>query len=181
MKAYSLRYRNSVVQKLNSPGGPTAKELSARLGIPRGTLYRWRIEARVSGVPQDHGDDDNAALPLPREARRPEDWPAEDKLRVVREAAQLEGADLGAFLRREGLHEADLKRWREKIEEAALSALSGTQQRSQDRKRIRQLERDIERKDKALAEGAALLLLSKKARALWGDDEGNGTTGSGGE
>jgi hypothetical protein len=56
--------------------------------------------------------------------------------------------------------------------------LSGTRQRSQDQKRIRQLEGEIKRKDKALAEGAALLLLSKKARALWGDDEDNGTTGS---
>lgn len=177
MKAYSLQFRNGVVQKLNRPGGPTAKEISARLGIPRGTLYRWRIEARVSGVPQDDSDD-NTELPLPREARRPQDWPAEDKLRAVREAAQLEGNELGAFLRREGLHEADLKRWGEAIEHAALSALSGTRQRSQDQKRIRQLEGEIKRKDKALAEGAALLLLSKKARALWGDDEDNGTTGS---
>lgn len=176
MKSYSLQFRKAVIQKLNSPGGPTAKELAARLGVPRGTLYRWRIEARITGVPQDD-DGDNAELPLPREARRPEDWPAEDKLRVVREAAQLEGSELGAFLRKQGLHEADLKQWSERVEQAALRALSGTRQRSLDQKRIRKLESELKRKDKALAEGAALLILSKKVQALWGDED-DGTMGS---
>lgn len=180
MKAYSLKFRRSVVQKLTSPGGPTAKEVSAQLGVPRGTLYRWRIEARVTGVAHDE-DDHNAALPLPREARRPEDWPAADKLRAVREADKLEGSELGAFLRKEGLHEANLQEWRERVESGALSALSGTRQRSGDQKRIRQLEAEVKRKDKAMAEALALAVLSKKARALWGDDEDNGTTGSNGE
>lgn len=39
-------------------------------------------------------------------------------------------------------------------------------------KRIRELERELHRKDQALAEAAALLILRKKLNALWGDDAG---------
>lgn len=39
------------------------------------------------------------------------------------------------------------------------------------KKRIKQLERELQRKNAALAETAALLVLRKKAEALWGKDE----------
>lgn len=44
-------------------------------------------------------------------------------------------------------------------------------QSKEDKKRIRQLEKDLQRKEKALAEAAALLILRKKAQAIWGDKE----------
>ena len=46
--------------------------------------------------------------------------------------------------------------------------------KSPEAKRIRELERELYRKEKALAETAALLVLKKKAQAIWGD-EGNYT------
>jgi hypothetical protein len=96
---------------------------------------------------------------------------------VLHEATGLAGSELGALLRREGLHEADLAEWREQADRAALAALSGTRQRSADQRRIRKLESELKRKEKALAEAAALLVLSKKLNALWGDEDGD-TTGS---
>ncbi len=118
-------------------------------------------------------DDDIPGAPV--RARRPEDVPPEDKLRIVREAAALSGSDLGAYLRREGVHEADVVRWRKEVDDAALAALSGRRQRTAEQKRIRSLESELRRKEKALAEAAALLVLAKKARALWGDNEDSDT------
>jgi transposase len=107
--------------------------------------------------------------PLPERARRrTQDWTVEEKLRVVLKSMELPDSDLGAFLRREGLHEAELREWRE----AALEALEKPQESGKRRrkvaKRIRQLESELRRKEKALAEAAALIVLQKKVRTLWG-------------
>ena len=114
--------------------------------------------------------------PARKVGRSMRDRSPEEKLRLVRETASLDEAALGAFLRREGVHEADLQRWREQTSEGALGALAGKRQRSLEQKRIRKLEAELKRKDKALAEAAALLVLSKKARALWGAPEDDDTT-----
>ena len=90
----------------------------------------------------------------------------EDKLRIVIEAARLVGDELGALLRREGIHEATLEEWRTTALEALTPGLKQPH-RTGPAKRINELERQLHRKDKALAEAAALLLLQKKVQALW--------------
>lgn len=107
-------------------------------------------------------------------ARRPQDFTAHEKLAMVLEAASLAEHELGEFLRRNGLHEAHLEEWRA----AALEGLGNAQRHkktSPEAKRIRELEKELDRKDKALAETAALLVLKKKALAIWGgeDDDTN--------
>ena len=108
---------------------------------------------------------------------RSDDLPAAEKLRLVKEAAELSEEELGAFLRRNGLHESQLEEWRRKVEEAALGALvkskKSRRQQSPEAKRIRELERELNRKDKALAEVTALLALKKKLEALLGDGDDN--------
>ena len=176
-KTYSASFRMEMIQKLTSPRGPSALELGAKVGVAPSTLSRWLREATtVRRV--DVKDDDDQKQPRPvRGARRPQDWPAQEKLRVLRAATGLSGSELGALLRREGVHEADLGEWRDQADKGALAALSGTRQRSADQKRVRKLESELRRKEKALAEAAALLVLSKKLNALWGDEDGD-TTGS---
>jgi transposase len=175
-KAYSAQFRNEMIQKLTSPRGPSVEELSDKVGTHKSTLSRWLREATtMRHVTQDDDDERPASA---RADRRPQDWTPEERLRVVQAATGLEGSALGAFLRQEGLHEEDLAHWRLQVERGALSALSGTKQRSTEQKRIRKLESELRRKEKALAEAAALLVLSKKARALWGEDEDVDTTGS---
>ena len=112
----------------------------------------------------------------PARSARPgsSDWNAESKFRVVIEAAALDESELGAFLRREGLHDDDLARLREEVREAALSGLGGRKKArggaTEEQKRIKTLERDLKRSQAALAETAALLVLRKKAVALWGEE-----------
>ena len=88
------------------------------------------------------------------------------------EAAGLADAELGAFLRREGLHEEELVRMREEVRAAAIAGLGAKKTRAQtdEQRRIKELERDLTRKEAALAETAALLVLRKKAVALWGEE-----------
>lgn len=106
----------------------------------------------------------------PARVRRPGEWKPEEKLRVLGQAEGLVGDALGELLRREGLHEADLAEWRR----AALGALGPSSKpasSSAEARRMRELERELRRKDRALAETAALLVLKKKVQEYWGDED----------
>lgn len=105
--------------------------------------------------------------------KRPKDWTPEEKLQAVLEALQLPEEDLGAYLRKKGLHESNLKQWHQEMLGALQNKVSGKKSsgKSAEAKRIRQLERELLRKDKALAETAALLVLKKKAQAIWGGED----------
>lgn len=125
------------------------------------------------------------ANPVPPEpAHRPSphkatgEWSTADKLRILAQAASLKGPTLAAFLREQGLHKATLVQWRAAAEqalgkEAARPAPRGQRTRTQaeDRKRIRELEREIAQKDRALAKVATFELLRKNHRGLWGEGE----------
>ncbi len=90
-------------------------------------------------------------------------------MRIINEAAVLSDEELGAFMRREGLHEVDLKQLRE-------MALVGLERKgikrgpTPEQKRIKKLEQELRRKDRALAEAAALLVLQKKFQALLAEE-----------
>ena len=114
-----------------------------------------------------------------RAGTKPKKWTDLEKLRVILEASSLSGEELGAFLRREGVHLVQLEEWKEAAREAFNGAARGRRKTSQESKKIKSLERELRRKDKALAEVSALLILKKKADALWGDadDDTNGRTG----
>lgn len=105
--------------------------------------------------------------------KRPNDWSAEDKLKIVTEAASLDEEQLGAFLREKGLHLTHLEQWRMQVLEALQnrSPKKITKSKKDDTRRIRALEKELNRKDKALAEAAALLVLKKKVHDIWGDEE----------
>lgn len=164
---YSTGLKRTMIQKLVGPGRVSATALAKESGISQSTLSRWLNTAgSVGGMSKDR-----------ESKRRPRDWSAEEKLAVVTEAAKLSEEELGEFLRRKGLHEAQLTEWRDLAREAALGALgSRRNNRGADKaeaRRIRELERELLRKEKALAETAALLVLQKKVQAIWGggDDD----------
>ena len=108
---------------------------------------------------------------------------ADDKLRLVMESAALTGEALGEFLRREGVHEAQLVEWRQRATSAATDALKDAKRKRADTtpeaRRIRELESELRRKDKALAEAAALLVLKKKWTAYLEERDGDMDSRSG--
>jgi transposase-like protein len=169
---YSETFKAQMVQKLTGPGGPSATELSREVGVHQSTLSRWVRQARYvpeawRGTPTI-ADEPRRTMP----ARRPQDWTAEEKYAVMMEAASLADEKLGAWLREKGLHQANLKQWRqEMIAGLAEAKARSSSKPSAETRRIRELERELTRKEKALAEAAALLILKKKAQALWGDED----------
>jgi transposase len=163
---YSERFRSEMVSKMLGPQAVSANALSKRVGVRQPTLSRWLREAKLSSVSK------RSKVKESLRHRRVAGWTAEEKLRVVSAAAGLGENEVGELLRREGLHEAELGRFREE----ALTGLSPKPRAnavSPEKKRIAELERELRRKEKALAEAAALLVLRKKVDALWpaeGDD-----------
>jgi transposase-like protein len=157
-----------MVQKML--GGRSANSVAQEAGVNQPTLSKWLRDARrLEGVPRRVRE---PTEPLPR--RRPEDWSAEEKLEAVMRLERLSEAERGEFLRREGLHEEQLRQWKQSVETGALESLRGSRKvgvKSADAKRIKELERELRRKEKALAEAAAILVLRKKAEALWGDED----------
>jgi transposase-like protein len=166
---HSEAFKQKLVQRMLMPNGPSANRLSQEVGVGQPTLSRWLREATtLEAVTKRRNRPTLNHRPTPQ--TRPDDRSPDEKLRLVLEASALSGADLGEFLRRHGLHDADLACWRE----AALSGLGAgqpSQHRSAEAKRVRELEKELRRKDKALAETAALLVLQKKVRAIWGDGD----------
>ena len=148
----------------------TARGLAGDTGVHQSTLSRWLREAGIGTIP-DMSDDTN---PSGKKSRRPQDWSLQEKLQVLQEASALSDQELGGYLRRKGLHEAQMEQWRasvaEVLENPRPKAKMSKEQRM-DKKRIQKLERELRRKDKALAETAALLVLKKKAQAIWGDED----------
>ena len=168
MQPYSEKFKRKLVQRMSGPGAISASALSKEIGVAQGTLSRWLLAAgTISRMSTPPKKDLISVLPT---ARRAEDRSAADKLRLVMEAAQLGDAELGVFLRREGLHAADLDAWRESML-AGLEPAKGKLTKAHDARRVKHLEKELLRKDKALAEAAALLVLQKKVQALWGDED----------
>ncbi len=166
MRPYTESFKRKMVQRLLAPGAAPAAHIASETGVHQTTLSRWLREARtLAAVTPPPG---SPSTPPSPSVRRPEDWTAEEKLLAVERAGAISGTQLGEFLRREGLHEAQLAEWRR----TALEGLRGPAKAARgsgEGKRVRELERQLRRKDKALAEAAALLVLQKKAQALWGD------------
>ena len=159
---YPKAFKDEMVRKMLRPNSRSIRELSRESGVHQTTLSKWKREAGI--LP---------SMPTKKKKiqHKPDEKSPAEKLELVLEASRYSDEELGAFLRHHGLHEADLKRWR--VE--ALSGLSGRQQKTKRQtsevKRIRELEKELRRKDKALAETAALLVLQKKVQAIWGGED----------
>lgn len=162
---YSEKFKAALVRRMAGPRPVSASALEAEVGVPQPTLSRWLREAgSVGGMAEDDSKGSTK-----KRARK--SWTATEKMRVLVAAGGVDDARLGEILRREGLHSDDLRRWRD---EALQGLAPGRADKSTavDRTRIRELERELHRKEKALAEAAALLVLRKKLEALhWFEDD----------
>ena len=156
-KAFSVAFKQKMVQRLTGKSAVSALQLSRETGVRQQNLSRWLQEARSLPIMADK----------PKLVRM---WSVEQKVRVLADACPLDGEELTTYLEREGVQRAEYEQWRLAIDEGGAASTSTT-------KRIRQLERELARKEKALAEAAALLILKKKVDTLFGEDEDGDTTG----
>jgi transposase len=141
-----------MVARLTGTDAVSARQLAAEMGLRQQTLSRWLQEA--------------SSLPLMAAKRSRRDWSIEEKIRILAAARPLTGAELTALLQREGVRHAEYEQWRLALSDEGRASVATT-------KRIRALERELARKEKALAEAAALLVLKKKLQTSEEDEAGD--------
>ena len=160
---YPAERKEAVLKKMLPPNNRGISELALEEGISELTLYAWRKEARQQG------------RLMPDGALTPEGWTSKDKFAAVLETASLNETELAEYCRKKGLFVEQIGTWREACEEAnnwqQAQEKKLKQQMREQRKQAQELERELARKEKALAEAAALLLLQKKVQTLWGENE----------
>jgi transposase len=167
-KKYTAEQRQAVLARLAPPFNEPVKEVAKAEGLSLTTIYNWINAAKKQ------------ARPIPEEEAPPSseaaaDWTARDKFTAVVETAAMNEAERSAYCRSRGVYPEELALWRKACEQATDWADDQVRQRADANKeatrRIRELERELFRKEKALAEAAALLVLRKKAAAIWGDED----------
>jgi transposase-like protein len=161
---------------MTGPDAISATALSKQVDVSQTTLSKWLKNAGIEptfGFPNNASNDKDQTSQI-MTPKRPEDWTSEEKLAAVLQAAALSDEQLGAFLRSNGLHETHLQQWRLQMLnglEKKPTAVKNSKRSHADTKKIKALEKELKRKDKALAETAALLVLKKKAQQIWGDGD----------
>jgi transposase-like protein len=162
-----------MVRRMIGPNPTSQAELARETGIPQATLSRWCREAgNLMPVPRKKRTE--ATPPSVDEAtkpKRPQDWTPLERAELVLKASRLAPQELGEFLRAQGVHRETLREWQTALEETLSAQAPRSARALSDAKRIRELERDLARKDRALAETAALLILKKKMALFWGDED----------
>ncbi len=155
---YSEAFIEQAVVKLLSRGERSVQAVATDLNINYHTAKYWIKRALL-----------NKAAPAPTKERRPQDWSANEQLVALHESHGLTGEALHAWCREHGLFAHHLANWRTAFCEAT-KASCGTRELRTLKDENEQLKRDLVRKEKALSEAAALLILQKKFRALWEDE-----------
>jgi transposase-like protein len=156
MKQYAEEFKESVIARMLPPNNANIPELAMETGIPKDTLYSWRIKHRKSKVNRIAGTDQAG------------NFSSEEIYAIVVETASMNENELSAYCRRKGLYCEQIDVWRKHCQQA-----NAAQNTRADRgligkqvQRIKSLELELRRKDKALAETAALLVLKKKVREI---------------
>ena len=139
-----------MVARMTGKHAVSATQLASEMGLRQQTLSRWLLET--------------SSLPVmsPKGSRRT--WTLEDKIRILAAGAPLTGHALDALLTREGVRPVEYEQWRLALQDDGRASGATTKQ-------LRALERELARKEKALAEAAALLVLKKKVQSLAGDGD----------
>lgn len=163
MARYNDELKRKIITRMMPPNNEAVSKIAKDTGIGEGTLYKWQKEARANGFVMPGGE------------KETEKWNTREKFSIVVETATLSEIELAEYCRAKGLFVEQVEAWRN----ACMQANGGVaEQASRLQKELRQkeremkkLDRELKRKEAALAETAALLVLRKKARAIWGDPE----------
>ena len=155
MARYGQTFKDRAVARLLPPSSTSLEVVARQVGVGAGTLQRWRDDAQS----------------MPARGRA---WTATARLDAVITTAAMDQSAKGAWCREHGVYPAELGKWHGSATAALAEpeeARASPQSTRHDKKRIKELERDLLRKDRALAETAALLVLSKKVAVIFNKAE----------
>lgn len=164
---YSNTFKIEAVKKvLLRSGGTSKNEIASSLGIANSTLHGWvkAVENKdLSESPSGGGFDE----------KKPCQWTSREKLEIIISTTNLSHEQLSEYCRKKGIFPHHLKAWKQDFIDG-----STTQNLSKQKKETKALKeenkrltKELRRKDRALAETAALLVLKKKVEDYWGLDE----------
>ena len=157
---YTEAFRQQALQKVYTREGRTVKAVAKELNVNPWTLKNWMKESKKTP----------SSNPTEVKAKRPNDWTRAERLQLLMQSHGLDEEALNAFCREQGIFRHHLQQWRTDFE-ATTSSGSPAKLREL-KEENKQLARELKRKDKALAEAAALLVLQKKYQALWEEKDG---------
>lgn len=157
MTRYSNELKEQIMKKMMPPSSRSVADIARETGISTPTLYAWKQQFQKQGYI------------VPSKSSRPHGWDAKAKLAAVIKTAALNETERSAWGREHGVYPEQLEAWKRAFE--AQDNPASQAELASERKRRRRLEKELRRKERALAEAAALLTLSKKAEAIWGTRE----------
>lgn len=161
---YPESIKATVLTKLMAIDRPSMVELMKEFNIPSSTIYAWKKDMLTKQV-----------INSPNIAQRPNEKSPELKLQAVIDTLVHTEEEQAAYCRTHGIHTHHLTAWKQQILMALDASLINSKATKAEQLKMRnenkQLKKDLHRKDKALAEVSALLILKKKADLLWGVDE----------
>ena len=160
---YSKEFKDSILRRMLPPNNESITKISREEGLSEQTLRNWRNAARKSGYA------------VPGTDALSDDWSTQDKFLIVVETSSMSETELAEYARKKGLYVEQIKAWKDACINAnggvAKEAARLNKELKNSIRETKKLEKELARKEKALAEAAALLVLRKKADAIWGDPE----------
>jgi len=160
---HSSQFKEAVLNKLNQ-SGLSVRKFAEQESINLSTLYSWQKQFNTAGLSVS-------------KVSSSDKWSNEEKFSVVLETSTLSEVELSEYCRVKGLYPEQIKGWKQACIAGNTTKPSKrvkqTPEQKADKKRIKDLERELRRKEKALAETAALLVLGKKYDAYWKEKEDN--------
>ena len=159
---YSQELKDSLLRRMLPPNNESITKISKQEGISEQTLRNWRDSARANGIAAPANDNS-------------EKWSTQDKFLIVVETASMNETELAEYARKKGLYVEQIKAWKDACMNAnggvAREAARLSKELKLSKAENKRLEKELNKKEKALAETAALLVLRKKANAIWGEAE----------
>lgn len=159
----------AVKKALNRRNDVSLKEISISLGVGYSTLTKWIVQSKNQEFEMASSNEINDIS----KEKRPLDWSLEERLNVVIECAGLDDAAISERCRQHGIFPHHVAQWKRDFVSNShhkTEANKGGETKSL-KNEVKSLQRQLNRKDKALAETAALLVLQKKVNDIWGTDE----------
>ena len=158
---YSKELKESILRRILPPNSEPIAKVAKESGLAEQTLRNWKAAALTDGTDSIQGEPSA------------DKWTSQDKFQIVVETIGMNETELAEYAREKGIFVDDIKLWRDACISAngsgAKEAVMYNKELKFSEKEIKRLEKELNRKNAALAETAPLLVLRKKADAIWGD------------
>lgn len=169
-RSYSTSFKIQAVEKaLNRNENTQLNEIAKSLGVSASTLCTWITKAKN----QEFETASINEIASMSNDKRPQDWSREDRFNMIIESGSLSEEELNARCREQGIYPHHIEQWKldfikgDTVKQRVVSPSEMKDLKHENKS----LKKELNRKDRALAETAALLVLQKKVQDIWGDDE----------